>query len=85
MKKLNGVKMVSDELKKVILDALNLDDFELNEETTAPEVPGWDSLNHINVIMAVEKHYSIRFKNLEILRLKNVGDLQRLVDAKLRS
>ena len=77
--------MVSDELKKVILNALKLDDFELNEETTAPDVPGWDSLNHINVILAVEKHYSIRFKNLEILRLKNVGDLQRLVDTKLQS
>jgi acyl carrier protein len=85
MKKLNGVKMVSDELKKVILNALKLDDFELNEETTAPDVPGWDSLNHINVILAVEKHYSIRFKNLEILRLKNVGDLQRLVDTKLQA
>ena len=77
--------MVSDELKKVILNALKLDDFELNEETTAPDVPGWDSLNHINVILAVEKHYSIRFKNLEILRLKNVGDLQRLVDTKLQA
>jgi acyl carrier protein len=85
MKKLNGVKMVSDELKKVILNALKLDDFELNEETTAPDVPGWDSLNHINVILAVEKHYGIRFKNLEILRLKNVGDLQRLVDTKLQA
>ena len=77
--------MVSDELKKVILNALKLDDFELNEETTAPDVPGWDSLNHINVILAVEKHYGIRFKNLEILRLKNVGDLQRLVDTKLQA
>ena len=77
--------MVSEELKKVILDALKLDNFELNEETTAPDVPGWDSLNHINVILAVEKHYSIRFKNLEILRLKNVGDLQRLVDTKLQA
>ena len=75
--------MVSDELKKVILNALKLDDFELNEETTAPDVPGWDSLNHINVILAVEKHYGIRFKNLEILRLKNVGDLQRLISTKL--
>ena len=66
--------MISEELKKVILSALKLD---------APQVPGWDSLNHVNVILAVEKHYNIRFKNLEILRLKNVGDLQKLINSKL--
>lgn len=72
--------MISDELKKIILDTLGLDDFEINDETTAPEVPGWDSLNHVNVILAVEKHYNIRFKNIEVLRLKNIGELQKLVN-----
>ena len=75
--------MISEELKKVILVALKLDDFDLKDETIAPQVPGWDSLNHVNVILAVEKHYNIRFKNLEILRLKNVGDLQKLINSKL--
>lgn len=75
--------MISEELKKVIMEALKLDNFDLKDETTAPEVPGWDSLNHVNVILAVEKHYNIRFKNLEILRLKNVGDLQKLIYSKL--
>ena len=75
--------MISDELKKIILSALKLDDFDFKDETIAPQVPGWDSLNHINVILAVEKHYNIRFKNIEVLRLKNVGDLQKLVDSKL--
>jgi len=75
--------MISKELKNVILGTLKLEDFDFKDETTAPEVPGWDSLNHINVILAVEKHYNIRFKNLEILRLKNVGDLQKLVNSRL--
>ena len=74
--------MISEELKKVILSALKLDDFEFTDETIAPQVPGWDSLNHINVILEVEKHYNVRFKNMEVLRLKNVGDLQKLVDSK---
>jgi acyl carrier protein len=34
------------------------------------------------VILAVEQHFSVRFKSVEVLRLKSVGDLQRLVDAK---
>ena len=74
--------MISEELKKIILNTLKLDDFEFTDETIAPQVPGWDSLSHINVILEVEKHYNVRFKNLEILRLKNVGDLQRLIDSK---
>jgi acyl carrier protein len=75
--------MVSDELKKVILNVLKLDDWEIAGTTLAAEVPGWDSLSHVNVVSAVETHFGVRFKNVEIIRLKNVGDLQRLVDSKL--
>jgi acyl carrier protein len=75
--------MISQELKSVILDVLHLDDFDLQDETIAPDVPGWDSLTHINIILAVEKKFSIKFKSYEVLRLKNVGDLQKLVDLKL--
>ncbi len=75
--------MISPELKKVILQQLNLDDFDLKDDTTAPEVPGWDSLNHINIILAVEEHFKVKFKSMELLKLKNVGELQKLVDIKL--
>jgi acyl carrier protein len=74
--------MVSDRLKRVILTELGLDDFDLQDGTLATTVPGWDSLSHVRVLVAVEKEYGIRLKALEVLRLKNVGDLQRLVEAK---
>lgn len=75
--------MISPELKKVILTELKLDDFDIQDTTVAPEVPGWDSLNHINIILAVEKHFNVKFKSYELLRLKQVGDLQKLLDSKL--
>jgi acyl carrier protein len=75
--------MISHDLKTVILGALKLDEWELTGATEAAEVPGWDSLSHINVVLAVEKHFGVRFKSAEVLRLRNVGDLQRLVDSKL--
>lgn len=75
--------MISEELKKVILTELNLDDFDMQDATKATEVPGWDSLNHVNIILAVEKSFNVKFKSIEILRLKNVGDLQKLLDSKL--
>ena len=75
--------MVSDELKSVILKVLKLEDCEITDTTLSAEVPGWDSLSHVNVVSAVEKHFQVRFKSVEVLRLANVGDLQRLVDSKL--
>jgi acyl carrier protein len=74
--------MISEELKKTIQSVLQIDDFDFTDDTLATQVPGWDSLSHINVILAVEKHYGIRFKNIEVLRLKNIGDLQKLIDSK---
>jgi acyl carrier protein len=74
--------MISQELKAVILGALKLEDWEITDTTTASEIPGWDSLSHTNVILAVEKHFGLRFKGAEVLRLKNLADLQRLVDSK---
>jgi acyl carrier protein len=74
--------MITDELKAVILKVLELEDWDITEHTKASEVPGWDSLNHVNVMLAIEKHFAVRFKNIEIFRLTNVGDLQRLLDSK---
>ena len=77
--------MISDRLKRVVLGVLKLDDFDLQDDTTAAEVPGWDSLSHVAILAAVEKEYGIRFRSLEVLRLKNVGELQALVSRKTAS
>lgn len=74
--------MISDRLRNTLMKELKLEDFRFTDETTADQVPGWDSLNHINVILAVEKEFNIRFKNIEILRLRNIGELQNLVNQK---
>jgi acyl carrier protein len=74
--------VVSDRLKAVILRELELDDWSIDDHTTAGMVPGWDSLSHVRVITAIESEYGLRFKTREIVRVKNVGELQTLVDSK---
>lgn len=74
--------MISEKLKKVILEHLHLDEWDIREDTTAGTVPGWDSLSHVGIISAVEDAYVVRFQMIEIVRLKNVGQLQALVDKK---
>jgi acyl carrier protein len=76
--------MISDRLKKLILAQLKLDDFDITDQTIAPQVPGWDSLAHVGIISAVEKDYGIRFKTLEVIRIKNVGELQAAIDKKVK-
>lgn len=75
--------MIKLDLKRVILQELKLDDWQIEAETLAAEIPGWDSLSHASVILAVEKAFGVRFSNAEVLKLNNIGDLQRLLDSKL--
>jgi len=75
--------MISEKLKNIILNELKLDDFEMQDETTATDVPGWDSLRHLNIILNVESNYNIKFKGLEMMRVQSIGDLQKLIDSKL--
>lgn len=77
--------MISERLKKTILIELELEDFNFIDETTANDVPEWDSFNHINIILAIEKEFGIKFTGAEILKIKNVGELQQLIDTKLTS
>lgn len=77
--------MVSERLKRVILAQLKLKDVVIEESTVAADIPGWDSLNHVRVLSAIEREYRIRFRSTEALRVKNVGDLQVLVELKCAS
>lgn len=75
--------MISDRLKNLILKELNLQEFELTEETLAKDVPGWDSLKNFTIILSIEEEFGIKFLTEEILLVKNVGDLQKLIDLKV--
>jgi acyl carrier protein len=76
--------MIKSELKRVILKELKLDDWQIDSQTLAGEIPGWDSLSHAGIILAVEKAFGVRFSNVEVLKLNSLGDLQRLLDSKLQ-
>jgi acyl carrier protein len=54
----------------------------LAQGTTAKDVKGWDSLMHINLIVAIEGEFKIRFTTREIVGLQNVGELIDLIGRK---
>ena len=47
----------------------------LADETTAADVPGWDSLNHITLIGTVEDEFDVKFAMKDVVGMKNVGEL----------
>jgi acyl carrier protein len=74
---------IFERLKKIIGQIVNNDQITLNNNTTADDVPGWDSFNHINIITGVEMEFGIRFNVAELESLKNVGDFVALIEKRL--
>lgn len=70
-------------LTQVFHDVFEDDAIVLRPDLTAADVEGWDSLAHVRLLLTIERKFGIKFNASEAGRLKNVGDLMELVDAKL--
>jgi acyl carrier protein len=74
---------IRERLTAVFRSVFDDESIEVNSTTTAQDVEGWDSLAHIQLVVAIEKEFRVRFTMLEVKRLKNVGDLFNLVQTKV--
>jgi acyl carrier protein len=72
------LNQLQDIFRKLFDDA----DIVLSDETTAADIDDWDSLEHINLINMIERHFSIRLEMKEVVTFKNVGDMVICIVAK---
>jgi len=71
-------------LHEIFLDVFDLDELELTDETSANDIEEWDSLSHIQLIVAIEKAFGIKFTSLEIMKWRNVGEMVTSMQEKLK-
>ncbi len=75
---------IFEKLTEIFIDVLDLDECELTDETSANDIEEWDSLSHIQLIVAIENEFKIKFTSLEIMKWANVGELINTLEEKLK-
>ncbi|MBR1691224.1 MAG: acyl carrier protein [Lachnospiraceae bacterium] len=70
---------VFDKLNEIFREYFDDEEITLSDETTADDIEDWDSLEHINLIVAVEKAFGMKFTMGEVTTMKNVGAMADLI------
>ena len=70
------------DLEIIFRDVFDDEDIQINVDTTANDIDGWDSLAQIRLILQIEKRFSLHFDASEIEKLENVGQMAELISQK---
>jgi len=70
-------------LNKVFQQVFERPDLNISDAMTAQDVPEWDSLAHINLIVEIEEEFNLKFTVNDISGLKNVGEMIAMIERKI--
>ncbi len=83
------MELIREKLENILQQVLDQEIDRLTDEMTAADFPDWDSLAHLNIVVAIEKAFKIRFAAAEISKLKqpgqNIGSFLGLIAQKVSS
>ncbi len=71
-------------LNEVFQDVFDDTSITVKEETTSEDIDGWDSLEHINLIAAVEQEFGMKFSMGQVVTMKNVGEMADIILSQIR-
>ena len=72
-----------EELEPIFRQVFDDEAIILQRETTSDDIDEWDSLTHMNLVVALELHFKIKFALGELQKLRNVGEMLDLINRKL--
>lgn len=73
---------IQQKLTSILREVFDDDSLVATPELTADDVEEWDSLNHVRLMLTIERAFGVKFAAAEVTGLKNVGDLTRLIESK---
>lgn len=63
------------DLDEIFQDVFDDNNIHVTDTTTANDIEDWDSLEHINLVVAIEKHFGVKFNMKQVTSMKNVGEM----------
>ncbi|MEA4804370.1 acyl carrier protein [Acetobacterium wieringae] len=76
-------KDIFDKVEVVFRDVFDDENLNISEDTNSEDIEDWDSLEHINLIVAMETVFKLKFNITEVAELKNVGEMIDLIEYKI--
>lgn len=73
---------IKERLQEIFRDVFDEEDLEIKEDMSAKDIEDWDSLAQINLIVAIEKEFGVKFNLEEISQLKNIGEMLKQIKTK---
>ncbi|MFR3818378.1 MAG: acyl carrier protein [Fusobacterium varium] len=73
---------MKEKLQEIFRDIFDDEELVITEEMTAADIEDWDSLAQINLIIAIEKEFGVKFNLEEISKLKNIGEILEIIKIK---
>lgn len=74
---------ILEKVAESIRSILDLPNQQITMRTTAEDIEGWDSFNHINIVVAIENQFGVKFNTSEVEEVRAVGEFVKLIEKKL--
>ncbi|MCR5627419.1 MAG: acyl carrier protein [Lachnospiraceae bacterium] len=75
---------IMERITEIFRDVFDDDSLIIKDETNSEDIEDWDSLEHINLVLAMEKDFGLKFNLKEVGELANVGEMADLIARKLQ-
>ena len=75
---------IYEQLTEVFRDVFDDDTIEVNDQTTSRDIEDWDSLEHINLIAAIETQFGMKLTMGQVVTMKNVGEMVDIISSQIQ-